>query len=359
MGQMDELMAGDPGLLDFSNGTLAVLMVIIALSVVSGVIARRFIFPILMDILSKTDRIDGKTLFAPKSLGWMVGFLVMHTAIDWTGSNCEPVWDEGLMSTVSNTIWAAFVLLMLIAAYRLVDYLDAFIVVEGGDMASRRSLASVAESVGRLAVVIFGIFILAGLAGMDLNGLIAGLGITGLALALAAKDSVANIFGAISILIDKPFNVGDWIIVDGIEGEVVTIGLRTTLIRTSADTMVSIPNSNITNSPVENFSHRRFRRIRPNLEFEADSDQGSLRSFCDSLSSQVLDDPRATKPEDSWIRIKSFAPSKVTVATNFYCISSSNTEREFREDIPMMARARASEHELKFHEPRRREHQSL
>ena len=69
MGQMDELMAGDPGLLDFSNGTLAVLMVIIALSVVSGVIARRFIFPILMDILSKTDRIDGKTLFAPKSLG--------------------------------------------------------------------------------------------------------------------------------------------------------------------------------------------------------------------------------------------------------------------------------------------------
>jgi len=356
---LDELMDGEPIIMSFSGGTLSVIVVAILLSSAAAVLARRFVFPILMDILSKTDRIDGKTLFAPKSLGWMVGFLVMHTAIDWIGENFEPVWDENLISTVSNAIWAAFVLLMLIAAYRLVDYLDAFIVVEGGDMASRRSLASVAESVGRLVVVVIGIFILAGLAGMDLNGLIAGLGITGLALALAAKDSVANIFGAISILIDKPFNVGDWVIVDGIEGEVVTISLRTTLIRTSADTMVSIPNSNITNSPVENFSQRRFRRIRPNLEFEADSDQESLRNFCDSLCSQVLDDPRATKPEDSWVRVKSFAPSKVTVATNFYCVSSGKTERELTEDILMMARARASEHGLKFHEPRRREHQSL
>ena len=93
----------------------------------------------------------------------------------------------------------------------------------------------------------------------NLSGLIAGLGITGLALALAAKDTVANIFGAISILIDQPFNVGDWIIVDGVEGEVVTIALRTTLIRTSSDTLVTVPNSNITNSSVENFSQRRFR----------------------------------------------------------------------------------------------------
>ena len=359
MEQLDKFMAGEPSIMGFSGGTLSVFVAIILLSGVASVLARRLIFPMLMDILSKTDRIDGKTLFAPKSLGWMIGFLVMHLAIDWIATNSEPVWDEELMSTVSSATWAAFVLLMLLAAYRLVDYLDAFIVVEGDDMAARRSLASVAESVGRLAVVVAGVFIIAGLSGMDLNGLIAGLGITGLALALAAKDSVANVFGAISILIDKPFNVGDWIVVEDVEGEVVSIGLRTTLIRTSADTMVSIPNSNITNSPVENFSQRRFRRIRPTLEFEADSDQASLRKFCDSLCSQILDDPRATKPEDSWARVQSFAPSKVTVATNFYCGSSGKTQRELTEDILMMARARASEHGLKFHEPRRREHQSL
>ena len=57
--------------------------------------------------------------------------------------------------------------------------------------------------------------------------------------------------------------MGDWIIVDGVEGEVVTIALRTTLIRTSADTLVTVPDANITNSSVENFDQRRFRRIRP------------------------------------------------------------------------------------------------
>ena len=71
---------------------------------------------------------------------------------------------------------------------------------------------------------------------------------------------MANIFGAISIIIDQPFNVGDWIIVEGVEGEVISIGLRTTMIRTGNDTIVTMPNSNITNSPVENFTMRRFRR---------------------------------------------------------------------------------------------------
>ena len=268
--------------------------------------------------------------------------------------NAAPVWDANLMDTVEQIAWAGFILLVLLTAYRLVDYLDAFIVVEGDNMAARRSLASVAESIGRLAVVVVGFFVIAGLFGVNLNGLIAGLGITGLALALAARDSVANVFGAISIIVDQPFNVGDWIIVEDVEGEVVTIGLRTTTLRTGADTMVTIPNSNITNSPVENFSHRRFRRIRPRFEFEEDSDAAQLRQFCESLCEQVLADPRSTKREDSWVRVTETLPSKITVSTNFYCASSGKTQREFTEDILLMARARGNESGLVLHEPRLR-----
>jgi MscS family membrane protein len=249
---------------------------------------------------------------------------------------------------------AGFIVLMLFAAYRLVDYLDAFIVVEGDDMAARRSLASVAESIGRLAVVIVGFFVIAGLFGVNLNGLIAGLGITGLALALAARDSVANVFGAISIIIDQPFNVGDWIIVEDIEGEVINIGLRTTMLRTGNDTIVTIPNSNITNSPVENYSKRRFRRIRPTFEFEEGNDMDALRKFCDVLCEQVLADSRATKQEDSWVKVTQVLPSKVTVSCNFYCPSSAKIQREFTEDIIIMARSRGEELGLGFHEPRRR-----
>ena len=180
------------------------------------------------------------------------------------------------------------------------------------------------------------------------------MGITGLALALAARDSVANVFGAISIIIDQPFNVGDWIIVEDIEGEVINIGLRTTMLRTGNDTIVTIPNSNITNSAVENYSKRRFRRIRPTFEFEEANDMEALKTFCDTLCAQILEDSRATKQEDSWVKVTQVLPSKVTVSCNFYCPNSGRIQREFIEDIILMARSRGEGCGLSFHEPRRR-----
>ena len=352
---LNDFMVGEDIFLGFSSGTIGVVIGLIALSVFGGIISRRFLFPKIMDLISKSDRIDGKTLLAPKSLGWMMGFLIFSEMMAWLQNNSEPVWDASIAENAIEWSFTFFLLGMLLAAYRLVDYLDAFIVVEGEEnAASRRSLASVAESVGHLVVALLGAFVVAGLFGLNLNGLIAGLGITGLALALAARDSVANIFGAISIIIDQPFNVGDWILVEDIECEVVQIGLRTTLIRSSADTLITVPNSNLVNSPVENFSQRRFRRIQPSFEFEADSDPASLKDFCEKLLAKVKDDPRAVKDDDSWVKINAFGPSKVTVSCNFYSVQSSSSQREMTEDLLLLAKEIAKDCGLTFHEPRLR-----
>ena len=352
---LNDFMVGEDIFLGFSSGTIGVVIGLITLSVFGGIISRRFLFPKIMDLISKSDRIDGKTLLAPKSLGWMMGFLIFSEMMSWLQNNSEPVWDSSFAENAIEWSFTFFLLGMLLAAYRLVDYLDAFIVVEGEEnAASRRSLASVAESVGHLVVALLAAFVVAGLFGLNLNGLIAGLGITGLALALAARDSVANIFGAISIIIDQPFNVGDWILVEDIEGEVVQIGLRTTLIRSSADTLITVPNSNLVNSPVENFSQRRFRRIQPSFEFEADSDPASLKDFCEKLLAKVKDDPRAVKDDDSWVKINAFGPSKVTVSCNFYSVQSSSSQREMTEDLLLLAKEIAKDCSLIFHEPRLR-----
>lgn len=352
---LNDFMVGEDVFLGFSSGTIGVVIGLITLSVFGGIFSRRFLFPKIMDLISKSDRIDGKTLLAPKSLGWMMGFLIFSEMMSWLQNNSEPVWDSSIAENAIEWSFTFFLLGMLLAAYRLVDYLDAFIVVEGEEnAASRRSLASVAESVGHLVVALLAAFVVAGLFGLNLNGLIAGLGITGLALALAARDSVANIFGAISIIIDQPFNVGDWILVEDIEGEVVQIGLRTTLIRSSADTLITVPNSNLVNSPVENFSQRRFRRIQPSFEFEADSDPASLKDFCEKLLAKVKDDPRAVKDDDSWVKINGFGPSKVTVSCNFYSVQSSSSQREMTEDLLLLAKEIAKDCGLTFHEPRLR-----
>ena len=167
---LTDFMDGEATFQGFSQGTLIIFLSTIALSVGFGFLSRRYVFPRLMNLFSKNERIDGKTLFAPASLGWMFGTLVFTQAIDYLTANCDPVWNEDLISNLNEVVFTGFIILMLIAAYRLVDYLDAFIVVEGEDnIASRRSLASVAESVGRVAVVVIGAFVIAGYAGVDLS----------------------------------------------------------------------------------------------------------------------------------------------------------------------------------------------
>ena len=129
----------------------------------------------------------------------------------------EMVWDENLVHTMLSLLTSLYILIFLFASYRLVGSIRKVLSDDGESPASQRSLASMAESLGRMAVFVIGAFVIAGVVGFDLNEIIAGLGITGLALALAAKDTVSNMFGAVSIIIE-PFNLGDWIKVDGIEG---------------------------------------------------------------------------------------------------------------------------------------------
>jgi len=70
--------------------------------------------------------------------------------------------------------------------------------------------------------------------------------------------------------------------------------------------MITVPNSNMVNSPVENFSKRRFRRITPKFELEDDSSPAVLKKFCDILLKKVNDDARSIKEEDSWVRVQTF-----------------------------------------------------
>jgi MscS family membrane protein len=111
--------------------------------------------------------------------------------------------------------------------------------------------------------------------GYSVSGLLAGLGIGGLALAMAAKDTLANLFGSIMILIDRPFQAGDWITFKGGDGVVEEIGLRSTRIRTFAKTVVSIPNQALANATVENHSLMPKRRIKFTLgvTYESSVDQ--------------------------------------------------------------------------------------
>lgn len=124
-----------------------------------------------------------------------------------------------------------------------------------------------------LRTVIWALGIIVGLnnAGFDVAALIAGLGIGGLALAMAAKDSVSNIFGGITIFVDKPFKVGDRIVFQGYDGTIVEVGLRVSRLQTLEGRLVTIPNSLFNANIVENVSLEPNRKVVLNLGLTYDT----------------------------------------------------------------------------------------
>jgi MscS family membrane protein len=121
-------------------------------------------------------------------------------------------------------------------------------------------------------------------AGYDVGALIAGLGIGGLAFALAAQDTVANFFGGVTIFVDKPFTVNDWIIIDGHEGIVEEVGIRSTRIRTFPGRLITIPNKVFAESAIENVSVEPSRRVILMLGLTYDTDHSRIREALNILA---------------------------------------------------------------------------
>ena len=113
-------------------------------------------------------------------------------------------------------------------------------------------------------------------AGYNIGALLAGMGIGGIAIAMAAKDSVTNLFGGFTIFTDKPFIINDRIIVEDVDGVVEEIGIRSTKIRTLAGRVVTIPNGTFTTSIIENVSSEPNRKITLNLGLTYDTDQNNM-----------------------------------------------------------------------------------
>lgn len=123
----------------------------------------------------------------------------------------------------------------------------------------------------RVLIYVIAIFLVLAILEINLTGLIAGLGLGGVIVTLAAQDTAKNLFGGLVIFIDKPFSVGDWIQMDSYEGTIEDITFRTTRIRTFENALVNVPNAIIADASVTNWSKMEKRRYKTNLCVELDT----------------------------------------------------------------------------------------
>lgn len=172
---------------------------------------------------------------------------------------------HGAAKTVSNLGGTAAIFWFL---YGLVALLDARLIkwATATESTIDDILAPLVGKTMRIFIIIIaGIVILQNITGLKIGPLVASLGIGGLAVALAAKESIANFFGTLTILFDKPFQVGDRVILDKYDGNVENVGFRSTRIRLLSGHLVTIPNEKVVNSGVENIARRPFIKWMTNI----------------------------------------------------------------------------------------------
>lgn len=145
--------------------------------------------------------------------------------------------------------------------------------------------------------------------GFEVTSLLAGLGIGGLAFALAAQDVLSNFFGGAAVITDKPFKVGDRILIDGKDGFVRKIGIRSTSLETFDGTMVVLPNKTVAASVLENISAERARRVKVILGVEYGTTTKKLEKAKAALANIVLEN-KSTE-DKSLIHFKAFGPSSL------------------------------------------------
>ena len=341
----------------FNIGTLFTLFfMLIAVLIIRWIVSK--LLPKLFKRLGSENEKSFQALIGSgKALGVAIGCGLVLVLLDDLDDPLV-VMPSLIETLLPGALQLIMVMAIVLCAFRFVGVIHSIAVWiddDGKLDGSQKTVVSAAESALRFVILIFGIVFIADVLGFDLTTMVAGLGITGLALALAAQDTISNIFGATTVLLDRPFKVGDWISIDGMEGEVMEIGLRTTLIRTSLDTVVTMPNANLTNTPVENWGKRRFRRWQPIFKLDINSDPAKVSEFCEGVADIIAGHEKTMKEEDSFARVSTLGPDAIDVGCNIYWdISSSKVEREARDGFLIEVMEMARTHNLKFHDSRRR-----
>jgi len=171
--------------------------------------------------------------------------------------------------------------------------------------------------------------------GYPITGLLASLGIGGLAFALAARDTISNIFGSLMIIFDRPFRIGDWIKAGDMEGTVEEIGFRSTKIRTFAKTLIMVPNNVVANMPIDNFSRMPKRRIKLNVGVTYQTTPDQMREAVRRIREMLTKHP-AIDQEFFLVNFTDFGASSLDIMV--YCFTTTTVWGEYldsREDVSL------------------------
>ncbi len=229
------------------------------------------------------ENIDDKLKQFSHPLSYIFGIYVMEVLFPYL------IIEHKFSIFIINSLAFAKIIFWIFVFIKLIDVFIAFYKNKAKQTESLLDdqLLPILEKTLKVIVIIFGIFKMLMLMGADPKAIIAGASIGGLAIGLAAQDTVRNLIGSFMIFVDKPFKIGDWIKVGNIEGSVEEVGFRSTIIRAADTSVFKIPNSTLSEDSVNNLGKRIYRRYTTTLGIRYDTPPELIEEFVEGIKKLI------------------------------------------------------------------------
>lgn len=295
-------------------------------------IFRKTVINLLEKITSKTkNNIDSQVVNVIKEpidfLFIVIGLKVSTDYLDLTNN---------FQSYLDNIINSLFTIILFWTIHRTILPISNIILkshkkIKGKELG--KDLANLVVKAIKIVIIALAVVTILQEWGYNITGFLASLGLVGMAIALAAKDTVANLFGSLVIFSDKPFKIGDWIKTNSVEGTVETVGIRSTKVRTFAQALVSVPNATLANEPILNWSQMGKRRIKMTLGLTYSTSSKQMQDVMDELKT-MLKNHKDIHQDTIFINFTDFNDSSLGIFCYFFTKTTNWGEyMRVREDV--------------------------
>jgi MscS family membrane protein len=269
-----------------------------------------------------------------KPVRHLILFVGLYLAYKYLAVRYLPIM---VVSTFVDKLMRIVVIMALATGFYNLESLYARIFLKMDDRLNLRSTTLVKQLMVKIIRVLV-IVLAIGMAAsefFDVNGFIAGLGIAGLAVAMAAKDTLGNLISGVTLIVDRPYDIGEWIACNGVEGEVEELSFRSTRIRTATKEVVVVPNSILAANPISNYSRRKLRRLRFTLGVTYEATPHHLETLRDQIMA-YFETEALILPEGRFVRFDQFGQSSLDLVVN--CFVDTNDLAlylEFKEKVQL------------------------
>jgi MscS family membrane protein len=297
------------------------------LGYVLGRLSRGLLVKLAARTASRVDDVLAVRLGGPLTLAWALA--VFYLCVPWLALY-RPA-EQFVRAVIHGALLFAF----FWALSRLIDVWGTLLAESqwAKQHSSSQSLVPLVVRVGKIVVLVVAVVAFVSELGYPVASLVAGLGVGGLAVALAAQKTLENLFGAFSIGADQPFRPGDFIRVDDFTGTVETVGLRSTRIRTLDRTLITIPNGKLSEMRVESYAMRDRMRLACNIGVVYDTEVAQMRAVLAGLERTLRAHPKIW-PDNLVVRFKEFGDSALIIEVMaWFCTSDWGEFLAIRQEI--------------------------